>query len=283
MTPGLPAAYRTYFNAVILYGAAVAGRYDVASQAATHRLLQYQKACGGFGALTSEDEPLAGIEDETLVHIGLSITCMCGMYLLRMGCLPAAAKAAEFVHRMVTLQPDKDHFIFVMNGLDSSLITRPVGWMSDYVRFRITSSEPRQRFYHPGLAVVFLSEMLCSVGGDHATSQTYRDDIQTLIAFCHSCTRDMVSVRHACKVAWGAAYNYRVNGDDKDLSLAKHVVDGVFLKNQKADGSYDDWPAVMMDDGTGPTCSGFELTCEYCYEYFLMGAAIAKPPTPSRP
>ena len=219
----LMSEYRTYFNAVILAGAAAVQRWDVCSEQAIAELLSRQHASGGFMKCKDDPNPL----------MPLSITCMVGFVLLARGRIAEAKRAGDFVARAVAANGDPaaaTKFYFVADG-KGGVVRSKTGYLTDHCLFTIDLANPTNRFYHLGISAAFLAEL-------HSVSRdpTHLEYAGKALEFAERLHPRATQCAHVCKVAWGAALLYRETGAARWHALATRVAEEWFLGNQKSDG-----------------------------------------------
>ncbi len=245
--------YQTlYRNAYVVIGALKLGRFDVASEAALRRVLEYQDDSGGFFPTMPEDG-----EGRLQPHWA----AMGGWTALYFGRYVEARRAGDFIAKVIDLQPEpEDKLFFVYDTRTGGLITNPPP--GDAVGYRVDAKDPEQRFFQAGISAAFLSD-LCSATQD----ARYLHYAEKYMSFSLRCS-DPRSFRwpSKCKDGWGAAAVYSLTRNPKYLELAQKVADITFLESQHENGSWDDWVPPFPDLGTGVRIPGVELTAEFTFQ-----------------
>ena len=177
------------------------------------RMLDFQdEAFGGFYSIS---EP----EERRVMHV--VHTSICGVVCIRLGELQRARRAADFIIRLLRLQPStsKLYYRIYANG---NLAT-------DYP---VDTRKKRQRYAVVGKALWFLSELHKATG-----EAAYRTHAEEAFRFGISCQKDLYSRLASVMFAWGSAKLYTITSEESQKSVAERIALNV-AGNQRKDGSW---------------------------------------------
>jgi len=245
--------YQTlYRNAYVVIGAQRLGRFDVASEAALERILEYQDDSGGF---------LATIPEDGKAQLQPHWAAMGGWAALYCGHYAEARRAGDFIAKLMDLQPEpEDKLFFVYDTSTGGLITSaPAG---NAVGYWIDTKDPEQRFFQAGISAAFLVDVYLATQDSRYLSYAER-----YVNFSLRCS-DPRSFRwpSKCKDAWGAAAVYSITRNPDYSRLAQRVADVTLLGSQHENGSWDEWVPPFPDLGAGVRLPAVELTAEFTFE-----------------
>ncbi len=177
------------------------------------RMLDFQDET--FGGFYSISQP----EERRVMHV--VHTSICGVVCILLGELQCARRAADFISRLLRLQPSttKLYYRIYANG---NLAT-------DYP---VDATKKRQRYAVVGKALWFLSEFHRATG-----EAVYRTHAEEAFRFGISCQRDLYSRLASVMFAWGSAKLYTVTSEEDQRSVAERIALNVAAK-QRTDGSW---------------------------------------------
>ncbi len=178
-----------------------------------NRMLDFQDEA--FGGFYSVSEP----EERRVMHV--VHTSICGVVCIRLGELERARRAADFIIRLLQLQPSttKLYYRIYANG---NLAT-------DYP---VDKTRKRQRYAVVGKALWFLSELHRATG--NAAFRTYAEEV---FRFGISCQEDLYSRLASVMFAWGSAKLYNATSEESQKSVAERIALNV-ADHQRNDGSW---------------------------------------------
>jgi hypothetical protein len=217
--------FPAYPMAHLAIGAWVTERYDTALKIMS-ALRQMQDAHGGC-PISMPGTAGADIAD-------LLSTGQVGQAAVITGQGDIANGAYRWVSDLLAQQPQDAGSRFYSFRREGDLMIEPGGplaWPS------ITDfSQPRQTFYTPGMAAVFLTAYGARYGRLETALETARALLQRNIDGCDAQFDDPESVQ-ICKFGWGAAMVY---GHDASSDLLPHVarMGDWFIAHQAADGAW---------------------------------------------
>ncbi len=250
-----------YRNSYILIAAARLGRFDIASQAAFDHFFRHQHRSGGFCA------GLAPAERKVIDPLN---TAMGGWVALYTGRMQRAERAGDLLVRLIKNQPDApSRFYFNTDARTGKCVTEHAE--NQAIMTFADATKPKQHFFYAGGIMGFLADLHRAAGKDkHLDAACKMFEIE----------RNMHPKSFAwpskCKVGWGAALLYSVTGHAKHRRMAEHVADVTFLDAQHRDGSWEEIPFPVSDDGEIFPLSALETTAEFTFELQEMIKAFGR-------
>jgi hypothetical protein len=248
-----------YRNGYILKAAIRLGRFDIASEAALKRCLQYQHRSGGF---------LSGLSRTVRNRIDPLHTAMGGWLCLYWAKTDRAVRAGDFLVNLIENQPAMpDRFYFKTDARTGRCITehpegQSIGCYADRQR-------SKQHFFYAGAIMGYLSDLY------RATQRrVYLNAARKMYAFEQGMNPRGYAWPSKCKVGWGAALLYSVTLDAAHRRMAEKVADVTFVKAQHADGSWDPLDFPIYDDGRSRRLSNVEITAEFTFELCEIAKAL---------
>lgn len=249
---GLMAFNATYPNAWVTCGAHRLGMYDVSYPAIRHLLTLQDPDTGGFYRVRPDTRPEgepspAGVYTGGIVPGGQDLLCasMAGLACLATGHVDQAVKAGAFLDRMYNIQPAPSERVYTQ-ARNGELITE---FPADQaVAFVIDGRETGQNYFQVGIAAAFLARLYQATGTTH-----YLDLAKSYLDLTDHFGPDRYSVGKSGKVGWGAAYVYRLTGEERYLSIALAVTEAL-IKLQGTSGSWVE---------SAPQATRIEVTSEF--------------------
>lgn len=248
-----------YTNAYLITGSMVAGRYDIAMPAIGFLLSQQDAQHGGLYSRRTK----AG-------HRELCDTMSAGaagMALLAGGQVEPARRVADFLSRMIALQPAPETRFYTTVEADGRLGTEMRDEEEAWWRI-VETRTGNQCWYTVGLPFAFLIRLAEATGEPehHALAQWY-------FAFQQRCT-DPWDGGSSGKAGWACAMLYRITGEKQYRDIALHVAAKI-ANRQNADGG---WASLGQGYGGGsePSLSNadFDVTSEFTLWLALIAANV---------
>ena len=257
--PWHSAVHHPYANAYFIVGSLIAGRYEISAPAIRFLLGQQDPDHGGFYSQRTE----AGekIRSDTMS------TGAAGMACLAAGQMEAARSAADYLARIIELQPAPTDRFYTAIEADGALGTDAKDADEAWWRIVDTHTE-NQCWYAVGLPFAFLIQMA------EATGETrYRELAQWFFDFQLRCV-DPWDGGSSGKGGWGAAMLYRITGETRYRDIAVHVADQIIAR-QNADGGWA-FPSSEEDQSRTPGLSNMDLdaTAEFILWLTLISSHI---------
>lgn len=213
----------TYRNAWIMIGAQALGRWDVVSRTAEADFLAHQHASGAFHSDQAKSPNL---------FFNMNHTAFGGLWCLYRGQTEAARRAADTVVRHLELQPDLASKYVIPWTAEGGVIDQPT---PDQV---MTYDRAEGHFFYWGTPAAFLTQAALYLGEPRY--------------LCAAATLEKLALRlpdafdrwpSSGKLAWGAAWLYRVTGQPLWEELAGRVTRCCLLDSQQPDGC---WPEFVV-------------------------------------
>ncbi len=212
--------HRTYPHSWLLMAAVVRARLDL-----VHRLADFLERfqdpeSGGFFA-TTEQLHLRGRQE-------MMATGVAAIALAWAGRIEAALKTGHWFRRMYEAQPDLAKGLYFVWDRRTGLVT-------DYpaeqaVEFRVDASQLAQWYFQYGIAAA-LATCLYGATSDNSWLQLGRSYLDAT----KYCREDVLRQGTSGKIGWGAAWMFRVTGDQQDRAIAQSVYSNL-RDTQHADG-----------------------------------------------
>lgn len=243
-----------YVNSYIIIGSMRAGRYDIALPAVSFLLARQAADHGGFYSRLTQQ----GVK--TMADTISSATA--GIACLAAGELEAARRVADYLGRMVRLQPRPDDRFFTTIDAEGRLYTNVKDDDDAFLR-TIDTGKADQCWYAVGLPLAFLVLL------ESATSDTrYRELAQWYFDFQERCVNPWDGYSSG-KAGWGCAMLYRVTGELRYRDIALHVAQSI-MDRQRRDGS---WLSGKSKQGE-LTDPDFDLTGEFTLWLSLISSNV---------
>ena len=257
--PWHSAIHHPYANAYFIVGSLIAGRYEISTPAIRFLLGQQDPDHGGFYSQRTE----AGkkFRSDTMSTGAAGLACLAA------GQMAAARSAANYLTRIVELQPAPVDRFFTTIETDGNLGTDAKDADEAWWRIVDTHTE-NQCWYAVGLPFSFLVQMAEATG-----EARYRELAQWFFDFQQRCV-DPWDGGSSGKGGWGAAMLYRITGETRYRDVAFHVA-GQIIARQNADGGWA-FPSSEDEPIRAPGLSNMDLdaTAEFILWLSLISGHI---------
>lgn len=234
----------TYANAWLIQGAHRLGQFDLSFRGAQF-LLRHQAPCGGYHALANGER-----------HVECVGTSWAGRAELTVGNLEAAESAARCLDRLVAQQKHPERFYFRMTPEGDLITDVPDG---EALSYYVDATRPKQIYFHPGIALIFLSHYHLATGKAWALTAA-----QSIFDFTRRCQDDVYCFPPSGKLGLGCALLASIT-DDADTRQAAKAVADYLVRTQTADGCWrlpDEKVYASIQDKEDPEIV-MDLTAEF--------------------
>jgi hypothetical protein len=237
--PRKPSFHYLYFNAYVIIGASLAGRYDISMPAIRFLLSQQNENHGGFNSQLSapggEKSP-----SDTMSAGAAGIACLAS------GQIEPARRAGNYLAHVIAEQPAPDLHFFTTVTSDGRLYAD----IKDDEAFYgvIDTQKANQCWYAAGLPFAFLVQL-----AEATNDSLYLDLARWFFDFQSRCV-DPWEGYSSGKAGWGCAMLYRITGEKAYREIAVHIAEKI-ISRQNANGG---WSASDK-----PTESEMDLTAEF--------------------
>lgn len=192
-------------------------------------LLRFQDPrLGGF---RSRFDVASGAVNEQFLDA--SSTSVAGLALLACGRTDEAARAAEFVARVLDAQPEPEKYYFTSWDAAQGLMTDvfgddELGALRGRKQFCVSAADDamREQTWMIGLAMTFLARACNATGEDRLIKGAER-----LFDFFHRMDEGRWTNLASCKVMWGSSEMYRITGKKEYGETAQRILKG-FAQSQ---------------------------------------------------
>jgi hypothetical protein len=216
--------YRIYPHAWLAIAAVMRGRFEI-SVALLETIADYfDERSGGFFATASEGSGRRGGRQEIMSTSLAGLACLWG------GRLNMARRTGLWLERLYDAQPDLAVGLYHVWDTERGLVTEfPPEDATSYV---VDALRPEQWYFQYGISAAFLSSLSSATGEKH-----WLQLAQKFLRATTMCRDDAYSRFTSAKIGWGAAWTYRLSGDNVDRHLAELVAQHMCAL-QNADGSW---------------------------------------------
>lgn len=245
-------AWPVYSNAWLIQGAHLVGRWDISLRGAEF-VLRYQIPAGGFYALDGETHYLEPV-----------CTSWGGLALLTTGHIEAACRAGDLLVSLVEAQPNPERFYFRMNTEGDLITDVPAGAERSYY---VDATRSKQIYYHPGIALIFLSHLYRATG-----KEKYLSAGSEIFLFTERCADDVHHFPPSGKLGLGCAMLYAITGSPEARRAAVRVGD-YLVETQTPEGFWrfpNEEPYSSHKDK-----DAFDVRLDLCAEFSAFLAEIA--------
>jgi hypothetical protein len=244
-----------YANSYFVVGSLRAGRYEIGVPALSFLLAQQDPNYGGFRSSPGR-YGTKNISD-TMSSSSVGIACLAG------GKIEEARRVADYLARIVRLQPSPDERFFTASDEKGHLYT-DIRNDEDAFLLIIDSEKADQCWFAAGLPMAFLVLL------ESATNEaTYRELAQWYFAFQKRCINPWDGYSSG-KAGWGCAMLYRMTGESRYRDVALHVATSI-MNRQRTDGS---WLSGIGSKGE-LVDADFDLTGEFTLWLSLIAANVS--------
>ncbi len=184
---------------------------------------------------------------------------MAGIACLAAGKIDAARRIADYLARIIHLQPEPNDRFFTAVNADGRLYTEPKDDHDAFLRI-IDTRKADQCWFAMGLPFVFLIRLA------DATNETrYLDLARWFFDFQARCINPWDGYSSG-KAGWGCALLYRSTGEESYRDIALHIAEFIMAK-QNADGG---WYCPSRE----LTNADFDVTAEFTLWLSLISTNI---------
>ncbi|MFZ5917358.1 MAG: hypothetical protein ACOYZ7_10520 [Chloroflexota bacterium] len=258
--PWHTSVHYVYANVYFIVASVLAGRYELATPALRFLQSMQDSEHGGFYSR----RPAEG-QRELCDTMSAGAA---GVALLAAGQTDAARRVADFLARIVELQPTPDERFFTTVEADGRL--GAVMQNDDESRWRIIETRlSNQCWYAVGLPLAFLVRFAQATG-----EARYRDLAQWYFDFQTRCV-DPWDGGSSGKAGWACAMLYRITGETRYRDIAFHIANNIMGK-QGDDGSWASFVGGGYSEGGKQTLtdSAFDVTSEFTLWLALIAANV---------
>lgn len=249
---GAMAVNATYPNAWVTWGAHRLGMFELSLPTIQHILTLQDTDTGGFYRVLPDTQPeetpsAAGTYGSGVVPGGQDLLCasMAGIACLTTGHVDRAVRAGDFLDWMFAAQPTPAERVYTQARGHELITEFPA---DQAIAFAIDSRETGQNYFQVGIAAAFLARLYQATG-----TNRYLDLAQAYLDLTNHFAPDRYSIGKAGKIGWGAAYVYRLTGNERYLSMSIAVIEAL-IGLQGPSGSWVE---------SAPQATRVEVTSEF--------------------
>ena len=246
-------AHWTYANCWFVWASLVLSRFDMAYRAMDYLLSHRDPHTGGYASQVPYDEDnREGVQEDVL---STAFTSFVGLHL---GHVDEARQAADFLRRLLEIQPDVDRRLYLRMTSAGELVTKAPADDPEPRHYMIEAAAPQQLYYFVGAAIAFLTKLytITDDAGHLELAQQY-------LGFALRCHEDVYQTDAAGKICLGCTYLYTLTGDEKYRTVARRIAD-YLVDDQHPDGYW-------MRGGK-PTASSSAEFCVWLGEFVGIAA-----------
>ena len=246
-------AHWTYANCWLVWTGLVLSRFDMAYRGMDYLLSHRDPNTGGYCARTpyhDGDGHDAGHQQDVL---STAFTSFVGLHL---GLVDEARQAAQFLRRLLDLQPSPGKRLFLRMTPGGRLVTDVPTDDPEPRHYVIEAPQPTQFYYFVGAAIAFLAK-LYTITQD----RSHLDLANEFLQFALGCHDDVYQTDAAGKICLGCTHLYAINGQEHYRVIARRVAD-YLVADQHADGYW-------MRGGK-PTASSSAEFCVWLGEFLRI-------------
>lgn len=249
---GTQEANATYSNAWITLGTHRLGAYDV-SYPAIRRILELRTPAGGFYRVRPETRVADGSGAGTDIYASGAVpattdllsTAMSGLACLALGETEAATGAGEHLLCMWAAQPELPTRVYFQWHDEGELLTDAPAEAA--ANFCVDAGSERQRYFQVGITAAFLAKLY-----EVTRRQEYLDVARSALDATTTFAADRYATPQSGKVGWGAAYVYRLTGEERYRDIARQVGRGLIaLQSESGCWGGDEEPLDRRLELTG--------------------------------
>jgi len=259
--PAMPAVRYLYPNGWIIVGLRKVGAYGPASRAIEFVRRFQSTELGGF---FSRFDVASGHIDTHFLDS--TSTASAGLALLACGLVEEAARAGDFLLRLLEAQPEPDRHLYTSWEVGAGLMTdvwraadaRVIGGRKQFCL--TTEADPLGELtWLAGKALKFLAKLY-----DRTSERKYLDGAAALFDFFSRLDEERMQNTGSCKVMWGAAELYRHTREPRYEQAADVIFDAL-CQSQNAD---DFWVHTVWGPGyqDQPFPISVDIAQELCAE-----------------
>lgn len=244
--------FRTYPHSWLSWGAAEAGRPEMALALAGFLETRWNPESGGFRADSQGTEEIM-------------TTSLAGLAMLIAGRTEIARGAGAWLERVLDAQPDLSSGLIHVwrpgQGLDAG---------DGSVWYKVDASQPRQWYFQYGISAALLAR-LAQVTGEERWLRSAQRYLR-VSAFCHA---DRYSTPQSGKIGWGAAWTAAQSGSPEDAALVEAVAAGLRAL-QCGDGSWNGEGVYDPHPSAENAVARLDVTAEFVALLSIMAAGPHK-------
>jgi hypothetical protein len=251
-------SYRIYPHAWLTIAALMRGRFELAHSLLRTLIAYHDEKTGGFFTTTDGCARRSGRQE-------IMTSSLAGLACLWAGRLDIARKTGPWLRNMYDVQPDISKGLYQVWDTQKGLITHfdP----AQAKAFLVDASQPEQWYFQYGISAAFLSSLSA------ATQE--KEWLSLARQFLHAsqhCREDVYRRPASGKIGWGAAWCYRLSGNEEDRKIAMAVIEGLqALQNEDgswcASGLNRDKPSPISDPD-------IDVTAEFTGLLGCMGLVV---------
>ena len=227
------AEYYPYMNAWIAIGAQKLGRFDVVRRVYPFVRSFFHELHGGFII----HAPAGQGDDVT----GAFITSHLGLAALYCGEPERARRAGDYLLRLLDLQPDLDHGLYLRRDAGGDLIT---DFPEEQAPFHVVRArEPFQLYFFVGYPIAYLARLAEATG-----EGAYLDGARAYLDFARGADDSLYRFHFSHKVAWAASIVARLTGDARARDTATRITDYLVSIQDSSGGWLAEEPATTRFD-----------------------------------
>ena len=241
----------TYANCWFVWASVVLSRLDLAYRGMAYLLSHRDPHTGGYCSRAPYDADRVDTIQEDM--LSTAFTSFVGLHL---GRLDEARDAADFLKRLLDMQPDVADRLYLRTNGRGELITTVPANDPEPRHYVIEAAKPQQFYYFIGAAISFLAKLYTVTG-----KRAHLELALEYLGFATRCHDDVYETDAAGKIGLGCAYLYGITGDRQYRTIAHRVAD-FLVADQQADGYW-------MRGGK-PTASSSAEFCVWLGEFARM-------------
>lgn len=215
--------YRTYAHAWLAIAALMRGRFEIAHPLLRTLVTYYDPQTGGFFATRQGSLEREGNQE-------IMTTSLAGLACLWQGRLDLATRTGQWLNNVYNAQPDLSRGLYEVWHSRTGLITDFPE--SDAKAFLVDARQREQWYFQYGISAAFLASLSAAT-----QEKDWLALARKFLAASKHCRGDVYSRPASGKIGWGAAWCYRLSGEEADRKLATTVT-GNLRTLQNSDGSW---------------------------------------------
>jgi hypothetical protein len=267
----MPAVRYLYPNGWIIVGLRKLGVYDASSRGVDFVRRFQSPDLGGF--FSRFDVSSGQVETR---YLDTSSTSSAGLALLACGFVEEAARAGDFLLRLLEAQPEFERHFYTSWDVEAGLETQVWGdgdgrFPGGRAQFCLTTeADPlKELTWLAGKAMKFLAKLY-----DQTSDRKYLDAAVSLFGFFQRLDEGRYENTGSCKIMWASAELYRHTGEQRIADVAERIFDSL-CQSQTSDGIWVHTVIGSREDQ--PMTATIDIAQELCAE--LMDAMFDLSPT----
>ncbi|MHB1134391.1 MAG: prenyltransferase/squalene oxidase repeat-containing protein [Chloroflexota bacterium] len=243
-----------YRNAWLCWGAQSLGAFQFSYRAADYLQSQQHSELGG---ISLRPRSVGGVLEWGTTAIGIVALVACGR-------LAAATKGAEFLARVLDLQPQLEARLCLRTTPTGELLSDPGA--TDYAAIHL--QEPAQIYWYFGVAMAALGRLYAAT-----SERRWLDTAEKVFRLTTISHPDVYRALTSAKVGWGAAVLYQLTGEKRFAEVASGIADYV-VEEQTREGLWLRKPQYQSV-AQQPFVPSLDTTLERCLWLREIARAIA--------